>query len=87
MSPITRRIKTTEKLDHNVKSWVAETTMPSGGGGDPDGWWRRAGGGRPERVEGSGAVCHSGREGSWWPDPSQKNQRGSVRKMDPGLFD
>jgi hypothetical protein len=45
-------------LGHDVRSWVAETTMPGvgGGGGDQDGRSRRAGGRRAERVEGPGAV-------------------------------
>jgi hypothetical protein len=45
------------ELGHDVRSWVAETTMPSGG--DQDRWWRRVDGGRPE---GPGAVT-SGERG------------------------
>jgi hypothetical protein len=58
MSPTTRRIKTAGKFGHDVRSWMVETTMPSGGGGggDQDRWWRRTGGRRPEHVEGPGAV-------------------------------
>ena len=45
MSPITRRVYSARKLGHDVGSWVAEMTLPSGGGGDgdQDGRWRHVG--------------------------------------------
>jgi hypothetical protein len=53
---------------------MVETTMPSGGGGGGDQdrrwthrWWKAG----ACRVA---PRCHSEREGSWWPNPSQKTR-------------